>query len=168
MWGLQRFADAGLPAPIPTSVTFLPEGDDPWLDHGFDEGTTAPDLALPFPAAAACLDEACTTWPASAKAAVLHQLAHQYLADPAYPRWEDPATGPNRMEPYRTAHHLTWLEPNRPWAEQAAQLAAETVAWGLMDEPYTVDDRHGVPLVRTPRQGLCPAHRGHPGPTLLH
>ena len=144
-WGQQRFADAGMPAPIPTSVTFLPRGADPWLDHGFQEGTTAPDVALPFPASDACLDAGCTRSPTSAKAAVLHQLAHLYLADPAYPRWTDPLVGPDRMAPFLAEHDLTWLDPARPWSGQASQLAAETLAWGLMDEPFTVDTRMGTP-----------------------
>jgi hypothetical protein len=145
IWALQRFADAGLPAPIPTSVTFLPSGDDPWLTYGFEEGTTAPDLALPFPASEACLDADCTWWPIPAKAAMLHQLAHLYLADPNYPRWEDALTGPTRTEPYRTARGLTWLDPDEPWKAQASQLAAETLVWGLMDQPYRVDQRMGSP-----------------------
>ena len=38
-WALQRFADAGLPAPAPTSVTFLPPVADPWTTYGFEPGT---------------------------------------------------------------------------------------------------------------------------------
>ncbi len=144
-WGLQRFADAGLPAPIPTSVTFLGMSEDPWADYGFEEGSTAPDLALALPASLACPPEGCTRWPLLAKAAVLHQLAHQYLADPDYPRWADPLVGPSRMAPFLAEHDLTWLDPSREWDEQASQLAAETVSWGLMDEPYVVDARMGTP-----------------------
>ena len=119
MWALQRFADAGLPPPIPTSVTFLPGGEDPWLDHGFEEGTTAPDLALPFPASDACLDSACTQWRTTAKVALLHQLAHVYLSDPWYPRWEDPLIGPLRLGPFLADHGVTWLDPASPWEDRA-------------------------------------------------
>jgi hypothetical protein len=49
-WALQQFSDAGLPPPIPTSVTFAPFDDDPWGTHGFVKG--APDLVMPDSAGA--------------------------------------------------------------------------------------------------------------------
>ena len=44
-WGVERFADAGLPAPAPTSVMFLPPVADPWTTYGFDPGD--PGVVLP-------------------------------------------------------------------------------------------------------------------------
>ena len=44
-WALQRFADAGLPAPAPTSVMFLPPVADPWTTYGFEPGDPGPGPA---------------------------------------------------------------------------------------------------------------------------
>ena len=48
-------------------------------------------------------------------------------------------------ETFAEERGMVWSDPTRPLAEQAAWLAAETVAWGLMDEPYLVDARLGAP-----------------------
>lgn len=40
---------------------------------------------------------------------------------------------------------MVWSDETLPPAEQAAWRAAETIAWGLMDEPYIVDARMSAP-----------------------
>ena len=143
-WGVERFVDAGLTPPIPTSVTFLPPGQDPWGQYGFAEGSPAPDLALAFPAAEACGNPDCTQWPGWAKAAMLHQLAHQWLWTRTYAGLGTASRlGPSQATSFLRAHGLEWADPAKPWALQGSQRAAETLAWGLMDEPYSVDARLG-------------------------
>ena len=84
-WALQRFADAGLPAPAPTSVTFLPPVADPWTAYGFEPG--APDLVLPS-TSEGCDPEGCDVWPTVDRTFSTHRTgAHlggqRHLVDPA-------------------------------------------------------------------------------------
>jgi hypothetical protein len=132
-WGLQRYADAALVPPIATSVTFVPKGDDPWGRHGFAHGSKAGDVALPFTADDACGDdEACADWPTWAKATTLHELAHLWLVR---------SLSEAAKAEFLQRRGLTWSDPALPWAQQGSEVAAETVAWGLMDEPSRVDLR---------------------------
>ncbi len=125
-------------------MTFLPGGADPWARYGFVEGSSAPDVALAFPAAEACGNPECTQWPTWAKAAMLHQLAHVWIRQGPYTGPGTSARGPNQAADFLRAHDLTWADEAQPREEQGAQVAAETIAWGLMDEPYVVDSRLGA------------------------
>jgi hypothetical protein len=139
-WALGRFADAALPAPIPASVTFLPPDGDPEARYGFAHGGDAPDIAVLVTADQACPDGGCPPWPASVKAATLHQLAHLWLAVNVT-RWN--------ADMFAQERGMVWSDPGLPWDEQASELAAETLTWGLMDEPYQVDRRLGDPPCQT-------------------
>lgn len=145
-WARQRFAQAALPPPQPTSVTFMPPVDgDRWQAWGFLSGSDAPDLGLPFTADEACPDRPCR-WSRQVRAEVLHEFAHLWLAPTSYSgraSYDLPWNSPARFRVFLAAHDLAWHEPDRPWAEQGAERAAETIAWGLMDQPYTVDARLG-------------------------
>jgi hypothetical protein len=135
-WAQQRFADAALPAPFPDSVTFLPPGADAATRYGFTEVGDAMNVALAVTEAQACPDGDCDQVPAWVKAATLHQLARVWLAK--YIReWDE--------KNFAEERDMVWSDPTRPPAEQAAWLAAETLTWGLMDEPYLVDARLGSP-----------------------
>jgi hypothetical protein len=134
-WGQQRFADAVLPAPFPDSVTFLPPGVDTATGYGFTDIGDTMNVALAFTQAQACPDGDCERAPAWVKAAVLHQLARVWLAENLR-EWDQDAFAQERG--------MVWSDPSLPLAEQAAWLAAETVAWGLMDEPYVTDARLGT------------------------
>jgi hypothetical protein len=75
---------------------------------------------------------------------MLHELAHLWLAgNPTY------LTGPSyraqrrRNRNYLADHDLTWHDPALPWSKQGGERAAETLAWGLLDLPFTVDARLG-------------------------
>jgi hypothetical protein len=138
-WGLQRFADAALVPPIPTSVTFVPNGDDPWGRYGFAHGSKAGDVALPFTSDAACADADCSDGPAWAKAATLHEFAHLWLVR---------SLSDAAKAEFLQRRGLTWSDPDLPWAQQGSEVAAETVAWGLMNEPSRVDLRLGAPSCR--------------------
>ena len=134
-WGLGRFADAVLPAPIPTSVTFLAPDGDPEARYGFVHGGDATDIAVLVTTDQACPDEECPRWPTAVKAAVLHQLARVWLAENL------PQVSADEFAQERG---MVWSDPGLTWAEQATELAAETLTWGLMDEPYLIDARLGA------------------------
>ena len=133
-WGLGRFADAVLPAPIPTSVTFLPPEGDPEDRYGFVHGGDATDIAVLVTTDQACPDGECPPWPTPVKQAVLHQLAHVWLAENV------PQVSADEFAQERG---MVWSDRGLTWA--ATELAAETLTWGLMDEPYLVDERLGAP-----------------------
>lgn len=134
-WGLGRFADAVLPAPTPASVTFLPPQGDPEARYGFVHGGSTTDIAVLVTPDQACPDGKCEEWPTPVKAAVLHQLAHVWLA-------ENVPLG--SADEFARERGMVWSDPGLPWAERASERAAETLTWGLMDEPYDVDTRLGA------------------------
>ena len=127
-WALQRFADAGLPAPVPTSVMFLPPVADPWTTYGFEPG--APDLVLPS-TAQGCDAEGCQEWPTPERAFALTELAH---------RWVDSAAALDLLAEFAEARKLEWAGRGAPQSSAAMDLAEATVAWGLMDQPYDLPD----------------------------
>jgi hypothetical protein len=129
-------------------VTFLPpvEGDR-WETFGFMTGSDAPDLGLPFTGPEACPDGPCR-WSTVVRAATLHEFAHLWLTPKRYSgrasydlpwKWKSGT----RITRFLEAHDLTWHDPNLPWGQQGGERAAETLTWGLMDQPYTVDARLG-------------------------
>ena len=147
-WARTRFASLGLPPPRPSSVTFLPpvEGDR-WETFGFMTGSDAPDLGLPFTGPEACPEGPCR-WSTVVRAATLHEFAHLWLTPKRYSgrasydlpwKWKSET----RITRFLEAHDLTWHDPNLPWGQQGGERAAETLTWGLMDQPYTVDARLG-------------------------
>ena len=143
-WARQRFADTGLPPPTPSSMTFLPEvPGDPWATYGFLTGSDAPDIGVPVTRDSACSDLACRTWTPAAKSAMLHELAHAWVRTTQYRGLPSTKASGARARAFLAAHDLAWHDPALPWGEQGTERAAETIAWGLMDEPYTVDTRLG-------------------------
>jgi hypothetical protein len=135
-WAQQRFADAALPAPIPDSVTFLPQGGDAATRYGFTGVGDSLNVALAITEDQACPGGDCGQTPAWVKASTLHQSARVWLTENFW-EWDEEAFAEERG--------MVWSDETLPPAEQAAWLAAETVAWGLMDEPYVVDARLGAP-----------------------
>ena len=127
-WALQRFAEAGLPAPAPTSVMFLPPVADPWAAYGFDPGD--PGLVLPS-TAEGCDAEGCEEWPAPERAFTLTELARRWVAD---------AASLDRLAGFAEARGLEWAGRGAPQSRAALDLAVATVVWGLMDQPYDLPD----------------------------
>ena len=144
-WAQERFAQLGLPPPEPTSVTFLPPVDgDRWDEFGFLTGADAPDLGLPFTADEACPDGPCR-WPTKVRAATLHEFAHLYLAPSVYggmPSYDVPRE-PRARRGVPLGPRPDVARPGLSWGQQGNERAAETIAWGLMDQRYTVDPRLG-------------------------
>ena len=127
-WALQRFVDAGLPAPAPASVTFLPPVADPWTAYDFDRG--APDLVLPS-TAEGCDAEGCQQWPAPERAFALTELAR---------RWTASTASIDRLSDFAGTRGLEWAGRRAPQSQPAMDLAAAIAAWGLMDQPYDPPD----------------------------
>jgi hypothetical protein len=127
-WALQRFADAGMPAPAPTSVTFLPPVADPWTTYGFEPGT--PNLVLPS-TAGGCEAEGCDAWPTSERVVALTELARAWAAS---------AASLDRLADFAQANGLAWAGRGAPQSQQAMDLATAVVTWGLMDQPYDPPD----------------------------
>ncbi len=122
---LQRFADAGVPPPEPTSAVFLPGVEDPWTEYGLDR---AWDVALPR-TAEGCSAQGCAEWPAQARAAALQSLAVSWVAD---------VRRGSAVGDFAAGHDLEWVSVLDEDSLPTADLAAAVIAWGLMDEPYPV------------------------------
>jgi hypothetical protein len=127
-WALQRFADAGLPAPAPTSVTFLPPVADPWTTYGFERGT--PNLVLPS-TAGGCEEDGCDAWPAPERTFALTELARLWVAKDSM--W-------TRLRAFAQARGLAWEDFDVPESQPVVDLATAIVTWGLMDQPYDPPD----------------------------
>ena len=127
-WALQRFADAGIPAPAPTSVTFLPPVADPWTTYGFEPGT--PNLVLPS-TTEGCEEDGCDAWPVSERVFTLTELARSWAAS---------LTSWTRLHAFAQAHGLAWEDCDAPESQPVVDLATAIVTWGLMDQPYDPPD----------------------------
>jgi hypothetical protein len=127
-WALQRFADAGMPAPAPTSVTFLPPVADPWTTYGFEPGT--PNLVLPS-TAEGCEEDGCDAWPTVERVFTLTELARSWAAS---------LTSWTRLSAFAQAHGLDWEDSDVPESQAVVDLATAIVTWGLMDQPYDLPD----------------------------
>lgn len=154
-WAQQRFADAVLPAPFPNSVTFLPPGADSADRYGFTGIGDTEDIALGLTEEQACPDGDCEQAPAWVKAATLHQFARVWLTQHLQ-EWDE--------EDFAEQRGMVWSDQTLPPAEQAALLAAETLTWGLMDEPYLVDERLGAPACQALAAGFWELTRSFPDP----
>ena len=127
-WALQRFADAGLPAPAPTSAVFLPPVAGPWTTYGVEPGD--PGLVLPS-TAEGCDAQGCQEWPAPERAFALTELARWWTAD---------AASLDRLADFAEARGLEWAGRGAPQSRAVMDLAAAIVTWGLMDQPYDPPD----------------------------
>jgi hypothetical protein len=127
-WALQRFADAGLPAPAPTSVTFAPPVADPWTTYGFDPYGSA--LVLPS-TAEGCEVEGCDAWPTAERVFALTELARLWVANDSM--W-------TRLADLAQAHGLDWEDFDVPESQPVVDLATAIMTWGLMDQPYDLPD----------------------------
>ncbi len=74
----------------------------------------------------------CTKQALSARATVLHELAHAWMID----RVSD-ATRAGLLE---LSGRKTWGDDNVPWPERGVEYAAEVITWGLLDDV--------IPMVR--------------------
>ena len=124
-WAIQQFADAGLPPPIPLSVTFVPFDGDPWDRYGFVPG--AWDLILPA-TWAGCPDTGCAHWPTAARQVAIDALARFWVMDSARR---------DTLMAFAARRGLAWTAGESGVDESVADEAAQVVAWGLADQPPT-------------------------------
>jgi hypothetical protein len=132
-WSFDQFRTHGLGTPNVRRVTFH--------DNQIDkcEGVTGLILGdavtICFDSDAACKDQGCTTWDAWVTKATLHELAHA---------WMDEHLTPEVIEQFRTATSMpTWSDPEHAWGERGVELAAETIAWTMVDQPIQVNPKLG-------------------------
>jgi hypothetical protein len=133
-WAFDQFRAHGMGATEVRRVTFH--------DNQVDrcEGVTGLILGdavtLCFDSTAACLDGDCTTWQAWARKTALHELAHA---------WMDQHLTPGTIERFQAATSMpTWSGAEHPWGDRGVELAAETIAWAMMDEPVQVNPKLGL------------------------
>jgi ATP-dependent DNA ligase len=108
---------------------------------------------------------------------MLHELAHLALTPWPYAGHPVQKADGRSGEQFAAEHGLAWSDPAAPWQQQAGEVAAEALAWGLMDEPDQVDSRMGRPtcaaLARdftalthtTPDPRACPVTKPAAGPS---
>jgi hypothetical protein len=131
-WAAGRFPQAGLTTPTLTEVAFY----DARLDicrniRGF---TVDGSLALCFVEETACTDQTCTGWEPTPKATALHEFGHAWMAT---------LQKETQQQFTDQAGLARWADKTDYWGERGVELAAETIAWALMDEPYTVNPKLG-------------------------
>ena len=124
-WGFSRYEAAGLSAPTVSRVT---------SHHGWSDacsgvrGLTLNDaVVLCFQGTGLWCAHDCTQWEPEAKEVLLHELAHAWMAEHV-----DQAI---IAEFLRVSGQATWADRDEPWKDRGVELAAETIAWALMDEP---------------------------------
>lgn len=75
----------------------------------------------------ACAGDGCTTFQASARLLLLHELAHTWML-----RHVDEAAQRSFMDHMGVAE---WSSLEVAWHDRGVEQAAQVIAWGLMDEP---------------------------------
>jgi hypothetical protein len=128
-WGVERFSSAGLDPPPVTELSFTSHSeccDDVQGTSTLDE--SGYEVLLCLDENAACEDDRCRTFRFRARRALLHEFAHVWLA----------ANLDDQDRAHFTGHVglTTWFDPNAAWSDRAVEHAAETITWGLLDEPF--------------------------------
>lgn len=125
-WAYDRYAAVPLSTDSVDRITFVPPAAD--ACDGLLGMILGSEINLCFDADMACLDRACDRWETWAKETVLHELAHAWIAT---------HVNPDTRRAFLARTHLTtWDSGLAQWADRGVEWAAETIAWGLMDEPY--------------------------------
>lgn len=121
-WALQRYADAGLPVPRPTSLTFYPAADRCLGNIAVAGGEANNEILLCFGEALACPDHSCPPWSDMAVTTTLHELAHT---------WMTQNLSDTRRAEYTDLVGLRWASDGDPWERRGIERAAVVIAWGL-------------------------------------
>ena len=134
-WGLSRFPAVGLVAPVIESITFAPVAECVGVAGAIVEHPAGhPDLLACTDAFAACTPdrEACTGYTVSARFGLLHELAHAWMIENL--------TDSDRSAFLEATGLEAWRDGAVPWHRRGVEVAADTIAWGLLDQR--------IPLVR--------------------
>ncbi len=132
-WPFAQFRAHGLGTPRVCRVTFYDNQVDKC--EGVAGLILGDAVTLCFDSTAACLDPGCTTWDSWVKEINLHELAHA---------WMDQHLTPEVIDQCQTATSMpTWFDPEHAWGDRGIELAAETIAWAMMDGPVRVNPKLG-------------------------
>lgn len=137
-WAVRLFVDAGIGAPPVASVRFDPFdarclrnlGYAEWTDGSADILVCADerDIAWQVAPDPHCLHDGCVQAPPGRRHLVVHELAHAWMVEHVDAREKDA---------FLRLHGLsTWDDEAMAWSGRGIEVAAETLAWGLMAEPY--------------------------------
>ena len=134
LWSFDQFRTHGLGTPTVRRVTFY--------DNQIDKCERVAGLILDdavtlcFGTTGACLASDCTTWETWAKKAVLHELAHA---------WIDEHLTAEEIKRFQAATAMpTWSDPEHAWGDRGVELAAETIAWAMLDQPIPINPKLGT------------------------
>ena len=132
-WSFAQYRAHGLGTPMVRRVTFHDK------QIGKCEGLAGLILGdvvtVCFGSAAACLDQGCTVWQTWAKKAVLHELAHAWM--------DEHLTAEVIARFLAVTGKPTWASSTHEWGDRGVELAAETLAWAMTDQPSRVNPKLG-------------------------
>jgi hypothetical protein len=133
-WALGRFLEAKLEAPRVSRVTYLEPTVDACRDvpgiGGVSGLAVGDQLTMCFTQAMVCANDACTSYQPAAKAVMLHELGHAWMSTHTKRRPGEAFT--------EQAGLPRWASTDVPWGQRGVELAADVIAWGLMDTPRPV------------------------------
>ncbi len=131
-WAFGRFAAAGLRAPVVNSVTFLgrtTDTCDEFVGLIADRQVTLCFLTT------ICVNDGCDRWTDAARTTALHELAHAWI--------DDHVSTDMRKAFLELAGLESWASADVPWGDRGVELAASTMAWGLLDVESSVNPKLG-------------------------
>ena len=155
-WAFGRFTTAGLPTPVVNSVTFLERRTDKCDEFG---GLIAGrEVTLCF-LTAICVNDVCDRWTDAARTTALHELAHAWI--------DDHVSADTRKDFLELAGLESWASADVAWGDRGVELAACTMAWGLLDVESSVTPQLGPRSCEelTELFDLLVGGRAHPYPT---
>lgn len=131
-WAFGRFTAAGLPAPVVNSVTFLERRTD---KCDAIVGLIADrEVTLCF-LTAICAGASCDSWSDAARTTTLHELGHAWI--------DDHVSDETRKAFLELAGLESWSSADVAWGDRGVELAASTIAWGLLDVESSVSPKLG-------------------------
>ena len=132
-WSFDQFRTHGLGTPMVRRVTFHEKQIDKC--EGVAGLILGDVVTVCFGSAAACVDRNCTGWQTWAKKAVLHELAHAWI--------DEHLTAEVIKQFLAVTGMPTWASPTHAWGDRGVELAAETLAWAMTDQPIQVNPKVG-------------------------
>ncbi len=127
--GITRFEAAGLEPPRVSRLVFTSHSECCNEVQGtatFDE--SGHEVLLCLDELTTCRDDLCTAYRMSARHVLLHEFAHAWMADNL--------DGEDEARFAEQVGLASWNDLDLPWDERAIERAAETIAWGLLDQPF--------------------------------
>ncbi len=126
-WGFARYAAAGLPLPRIESITFSRARSRCTGHSGLATSEQGGAITLCATARDICLDDGCHDWAKMWRHVWLHELAHP---------WLDQHVDADRRAVFLEVVGLSrWSDRDDEWILQGVERAADTLAYGLLDEP---------------------------------